>query len=263
MKRFYGLVVAICMSLVCIFSATSVSAASSQIFGNCRQLQKKYQWGVALNRVSAANSKKAIVVLPKVYKANIKLDFDNDGVVCEIESLQNRTPSVTTSTTIPSKIVTVPQPFGDGVFKVGIDIAPGRYISGGKNCGYEVATSKPSELQPKWGGSTRLILDVLSTDFSVTSKGCNVWTPMVGYTLAKAPGDGDWVVGLEFPAGVWQSAEPKCIWTRMSGFRGPYGPTQLNTSLFDLRSSYTYVRVLPTDVGLSSINCGVWTRYNE
>ena len=170
-------------------------------------------------------------------------------------------PSATT--TIPIKIATVPQPFGDGVFRVGIDIAPGRYLSGGKTCGYEVVTKIPSEYQPKFSGSSRSILDVRSTDVSVISRGCNVWQPMLTYTPTRGPGDGDWVVGLEFPAGVYQSAERNCIWMRMSGFRSPNGPTQLNTNLFDLRSSYTYVRVLPTDVGLYSTNCGVWTRYNE
>ena len=163
----------------------------------------------------------------------------------------------TTTTTTPAKVVTVPQPFGDGTFKVGTDIAPGRYLSGGKSCGYKVVTNNPGGNQPSYSGSVRLILDVLSTDVSVTSRGCNQWTPMTSYTAVGAPSEGDWVVGLEFPAGIWQSLERNCIWSRLSVFR--QGPA-IDTNLFDVRQGGTLVRVLPSDVGLESINCGVWVK---
>ena len=162
---------------------------------------------------------------------------------------------VTTST--PAKVVTVPQPFGDGKFKVGTDIAPGRYLSVGATCGYEIVTYNPAEFPIKYSGGVRNILDILATDVSLTSRGCNQWTPMTSYTKVGSPSEGDWLVGLEFPPGTWQSLEPNCIWFRKSEFRGI---KNINTNLFDIRQGGTLVRVLPTDVGLNSYKCGDWVK---
>jgi hypothetical protein len=161
------------------------------------------------------------------------------------------------TTTTPAKVVTVPQPFGDGTFKVGTEIAPGRYMSVGKICSYEIVTNNPAEFPIKYSGGVRNILDILATDVSLTSRGCNQWTPLTSYTTVGSPSEGDWLVGLEFPSGTWQSLEPNCIWFRKGEFRGI---KNINTNLFDIRQGGTLVRVLPTDVGLNSYKCGVWVK---
>jgi M6 family metalloprotease-like protein len=100
MKKSRLLAVGVCMSLLVMSSSTSVSAAPTQTFKNCSQLLKKYKWGVALNRGAAGDLRKKIHVLPKVYKANKRLDKDKDGVACEKESLQRLAPVSTSTPTI-------------------------------------------------------------------------------------------------------------------------------------------------------------------
>jgi len=83
--------------------STSVSASTSttpsKSFKNCRDLKKFYPSGVALNKISIGSM--IIKVRPRVYKANIRLDIDKDGIACENEA-QQRVLSSTTTSTAPS-----------------------------------------------------------------------------------------------------------------------------------------------------------------
>ena len=83
--------------------STSVSASTSttpsKSFKNCRDLKKFYPSGVALNQISIGSM--IIKVRPRVYKANIRLDIDKDGIACENEA-QQRVLSSTTTSTAPS-----------------------------------------------------------------------------------------------------------------------------------------------------------------
>jgi len=103
-----ALAVGVCVSLLFMFLSSSVSAESSQPFKNCTELQKKYHWGVALNQVTAGDMFRIIDVLPKVYKANKRLDADKDGVACEDESIQHRPPVATTTTSSTTTTTTIP-----------------------------------------------------------------------------------------------------------------------------------------------------------
>jgi len=91
-------VILICASLSFTFVSSSVDAASPQPFKNCKQLLKKYYWGVAFNRVAAADLANIIAIRPKIYMENKRLDTDKDGVACENDLLQHLPPMVTTTT---------------------------------------------------------------------------------------------------------------------------------------------------------------------
>jgi len=93
------LVILVCTSLSFAFVSSSVDAASSKPFKDCTQLLKKYYWGVAFNRVAAADLADIIDIRPKIYMANKRLDTDKDGVACEDDLLQTLPPLVTTTTT--------------------------------------------------------------------------------------------------------------------------------------------------------------------
>lgn len=92
------LVILVCTSLSFAFVSSSVDAASSLPFKDCTQLLDKYYWGVAFNRIAAADLANIIDIRPKIYMANKRLDTDKDGVACEDDSLQNQLAATKTST---------------------------------------------------------------------------------------------------------------------------------------------------------------------
>lgn len=63
-----------------LFVATSVEAKA---FKNCTALNAKYPYGVAKSATAAAKQKTMPTVSAKIYKANIKMDRDKDGTICE------------------------------------------------------------------------------------------------------------------------------------------------------------------------------------
>ena len=67
-------------------------------YKSCALMNRKYPTGVAIS--SAVAKKYPAKISRSVYISNVKLDFDDDGVVCEKESLQKSLngPGVTTTT---------------------------------------------------------------------------------------------------------------------------------------------------------------------
>jgi hypothetical protein len=67
-----------------IFGFLGIPASSAaSTFKNCTQLNKVYPSGVAKSAAVAKKQKKAPKVSAAVYRANIKMDRDKDGTVCE------------------------------------------------------------------------------------------------------------------------------------------------------------------------------------
>ena len=64
-------------------------AVPSKIFKNCVELNNQFYYGVAKDEVSTVSMGNDLLHISLVvYNSNRKLDIDNDGVVCEVESLQ-------------------------------------------------------------------------------------------------------------------------------------------------------------------------------
>jgi hypothetical protein len=57
--------------------------ANAASFKNCTALNKKYPSGVAKSAQAATKQKQVPKVSLAIYKANIKMDRDKDGTVCE------------------------------------------------------------------------------------------------------------------------------------------------------------------------------------
>ncbi len=57
--------------------------ANAATFKNCTALNKKYPSGIAKSTQAATKQKSAPKVSLAIYKANIKMDRDKDGTVCE------------------------------------------------------------------------------------------------------------------------------------------------------------------------------------
>jgi S1-C subfamily serine protease len=81
------------------------SVAQAQTFKNCRELNKKYQDGIAINFGVVGTSRARID--RSLFIRNQRLDRDRDGLVCENEYLQGLATTTTTST-VPPKTRTTP-----------------------------------------------------------------------------------------------------------------------------------------------------------
>lgn len=67
-----------------IFGSIGIPAGNAaSTFKNCTQLNKVYPSGVAKSAAAAKKQKKAPKVSAAVYSANLKMDRDKDGTVCE------------------------------------------------------------------------------------------------------------------------------------------------------------------------------------
>jgi hypothetical protein len=77
------------------------------VFRNCSQLNRTYKYGVALN--SLATGEYPAKISRAIYLKYSNLDFDDDGIVCEKETLQNATVKKTVPVaTVPRVIATTP-----------------------------------------------------------------------------------------------------------------------------------------------------------
>ena len=174
-------------------------------------------------------------------------------------------------------IATPGQPFGDGTFVVGLDIAPGRYRSTSPtgDCGWELLPDftgiRPSIIG-EFPGAAPTIADVSPETAGFHSGGCGVWsadlTPIV--TPGQSFGDGAFLVGSEIAPGRYRSAsQGSCMWERRSGFGGStfhagfrVGGDLLGDSTYDgwlPQGAQTIVDIAPNDTGFLSDGCGTWT----
>jgi hypothetical protein len=107
-------------------------------------------------------------------------------------------------------------------------------------------------------------VEIKNGDAGFHSEGCLPWAPIdVGGLDAKFPitaqgqflGDGEYRVGVEVPAGTYQSTvQQGCYWERLNGFGGEFANIIANNINAGL------VTIGPTDVGFRSQGCGVWTK---
>ena len=172
-----------------------------------------------------------------------------------------------------SPVTTPGEPFPDGTYLVGVDIAPGRYRAtaptdrclwfrldefGGVYGAYEGAFAISIGWLP--------VVDVAPSDAGLLTAGCGTWsdaaTPIVG--PGEPFGDGVYLVGINIAPGRYRASAPPgaCSWRRLDGFRGD--PSFGYDTLPDIIAygDSTIVDILETDVGFSSSGCGAWSEVN-
>jgi hypothetical protein len=67
-----------------LFTSLGVPASSAAAtFKNCSQLNKVYPHGVAKSAAASKKQKMTPKVSAAIYSANLKMDRDKDGTVCE------------------------------------------------------------------------------------------------------------------------------------------------------------------------------------
>lgn len=119
--------------------------------------------------------------------------------------------------------------FGDGVWIVGDDIAPGTYRTDGALSGLCDAkrlsgfSGEPDDVIASEVGLEPFIVTIEATDAGFSSENCDLWTddttprtssPTAGF------GYGYWSVGDEVEPGLWLNKGPGewCAWQRLRGF---------------------------------------------
>ncbi len=167
-------------------------------------------------------------------------------------------------------IVAPGEPFADGTYLVGVDIAPGRYrtTTSTEDCGWHRLYDFAGIYRPYEGlytiSSDRIeIVDIAPTDTGFTTSGCGTWT--ADLTPVVTPGqpfaDGTYLVGPEIAPGRYYASAPtaSCYWIRLGSFDGDshYGYDWSDDLIAS--ASSTIVDILATDLGFRSSGCGGWS----
>ena len=182
--------------------------------------------------------------------------------------------------------ITPGQPFGDGVWLVGPEVAPGRYRAGPdtEGCGWlrlsgftgerieGTEASFPKDMTTV--GATNIV-DIGEGDVGFISDGCGEWTadltPRI--TPGQPFGDGTFLVGAEILPGRYRAPSPteECQWLRLVAFTGDIMPGGIvglgrNPTQADYAAvagtigvgDSAIVEIAASDVGFHSRGCGPW-----
>ena len=171
------------------------------------------------------------------------------------------------------------EPFGDGTYLVGTEIAPGRYYArsptascywarlgsfgGAMYYGYETSDDI-------LGYADFAVVDIGEMDAGFRSSGCGSWSrvsPRVSEPT-RAFGDGTYVVGIDIAPGRYFAATPSagCGWDRLDAFGGYDRRGDIGIgggSEWALPSGLAVVDIRASDAGFRSSGCGEWTQSFE
>ena len=158
--------------------------------------------------------------------------------------------------------------FGDGTYRIGIDIAPGTYtVTNGNEstCKWRRLTdfTWTSGVVVESLASGRKIVEIDEKDLGFASSGCGEWvlTDLNSITQDSPPptrfGSGSHIVGVHIDPGTY-IANPRddwgCRWRRVTGFGGEHQDTI--TSGFD--DTRWIVTIDSSDTGFVTHGCGTW-----
>ena len=166
-------------------------------------------------------------------------------------------------------LVDAGQPFGDGTYVVGTEVAPGRYraTSFSDRCFWKrlvnfggLGGPDAGIIAARWSGSGGAIVDIAPSDVGFHSWGCGIWTTDLAHPdgIRQSFGDGTFLVGSDMQPGRYRAlpSTTRCVWERLRGFGGTdeevVGRGSLSGSSF-------IVEIAPTDVGFyTDARCGAW-----
>ena len=116
---------------------------------------------------------------------------------------------------------------GDGTWRVGVDIAPGTYLTAGTDGCYWQRSSglsgKLDEILANDNPQGQAVVTILPSDVGFTSQQCGTWA--LADTLKPVQpstqiDDGTWRVGIDIAPGTYLTAGTDgCYWQRSSGLK--------------------------------------------
>jgi hypothetical protein len=213
---------------VLLFSVSSpitVSAASPK-YKTCEIVRKKYPRGVAVSRTKAKKTRATISA--SVYKANRKLDTDNDGIVCERGQR-----AINPATTIPKTI--------GNTFLVPNTPAP------------TSQSTTPASSAPLATSAPLTTLAPATTTLAPATTTTTTTIPGSFGSGTKSVGSGGITAGRYLT-----TSASSCYWERLSGFGGTLDEIISNDAT---SGSHIIVDIKSSDVGFSSSRCGTWRPY--
>ena len=170
-------------------------------------------------------------------------------------------------------IVLPGQPFGDGSWLVGAEIAPGRYHAAApsEECRWFRLAHFSGRFRVDSSGrggvylgagrawSGRGVVDIAAGDAGFHSEGCGIWS--AASTRHAEPGqpfgDGLFLVDSELAPGLYRATAERCHWRLMSDFGGYFPSDRPDPSM---RSGVTpVVDIRASAAGFHSEGCGTWS----
>ena len=159
-------------------------------------------------------------------------------------------------------VITPGDPFGEGMFFVGPEIAPGRYraTAATESCEWALFTGafKPDSRSLRGifaEGHSLTVVDITERVTAFLTSGCGEWTADLTPVIERgAPfGAGTFLVGSEVPPGRYYATSPleSCTWALASDFAGTLGWTE--------RGTLPIVDIGPSHAGFASAGCGRWS----
>jgi hypothetical protein len=167
----------------------------------------------------------------------------------------------TTASTEPSSLPD--GGFGSGTKLVGKDIEAGRYIAApSPDCYWERESGTAGTFEQVLANdnnSGQVIVDILPTDVSFTSSGCERF--MV-YSPPALPSDtiteGNWVVGEQVNAGAYKASPTRnCYWERSGD---AMGRSSKHIIASDVTTQEAVVTLAAGEIFTTHGGCGTWTR---
>lgn len=158
--------------------------------------------------------------------------------------------------------------FGPGTYRVGPEIAPGRYfVDPSSSCYWERLRGFGGTLGDIIANefigydAGQEIVDILASDAGFkTDAPCGVWTtqPPRGAQATISPGK--WLVGSQVSPGTYRAdARAGCYWERLRNFEGVLASIIAND--FVSAGGSQLVEIRASDVGFNTDDdCGTWTR---
>jgi len=166
---------------------------------------------------------------------------------------------------MPSPTVS-PGTFGDGTFRVGVDIPPGTYraTNPSQGCYWERLSGfsgEPGDIIANNFTDAPEVVTIAPGDVGFSSDGCGTWTADLSPVTSSPTspfGDGKFIVGTDIAPGTWRNSDSSagCYWARLSGLGGTFGDVIAN----EFSSSIQVVTIAPGDAGFESSDCGTWTK---
>jgi len=158
--------------------------------------------------------------------------------------------------------------FGPGQYRVGTDIAAGRYFNDpASGCYWERLSGFGGTLSDVLANefvgfnAAQWIVDILPSDRGFQTDGeCGTWfnTPRHGQQNSITPGV--WLVGQQIAPGTYRAnVREGCYWERLRNFEGTLSAVIAND--FVSTSGSRIIEIRSGDVGFSADDdCGEWTR---
>jgi hypothetical protein len=155
----------------------------------------------------------------------------------------------------------------DGLWIIGEDIQPGRYIAAGidgNGCDWARLSDAAgnSVIAAETDVANQAIVDILDSDTAFRTTGCGTWARYTapGRPPATTIDEGDWVVGEQIEAGAYRVPQAAtCSWTRATGFEHtPQEVTQTEKTNIALEGPFLVT--LTAGERFTSRGCATWAR---